>query len=258
MLHQFSRTELGIGSEGLEVLRNSTVAVLGVGGVGSFTVEALARSAVGRIILLDKDVVDITNINRQLHSLLDTIGQEKTELMKERIARINPECEVIVLNMFYNEETYERLFSAVDRIDYLVDAMDTVSSKIHLVKECKKRGIPIITSMGAANKTDPTRFKVADLFQTSYDPIAKVMRRELRKEGIKKGVKVVYSTEIPVKQRDDVLQQVVQNPDSPIRKAKQPPASNSFVPAVAGLIMASVAINDLLDKANIKIERVSQ
>lgn len=258
MLHQFSRTELGIGSEGLEVLRNSTVAVLGVGGVGSFTVEALARSAVGRIILLDKDVVDITNINRQLHSLLDTIGQEKTELMKERIARINPECEVIVLNMFYNDETYERLFSAVDRIDYLVDAMDTVSSKIHLVKECKKRGIPIITSMGAANKTDPTRFKVADLFQTSYDPIAKVMRRELRKEGIKKGVKVVYSTEIPVKQRDDVLQQVVQNPDSPIRKAKQPPASNSFVPAVAGLIMASVAINDLLDKANIKIERVSQ
>jgi len=258
MLHQFSRTELGIGSEGLEVLRNSTVAVLGVGGVGSFTVEALARSAVGRIILLDKDVVDITNINRQLHSLLDTIGQEKTELMKERIARINPECEVIVLNMFYNEETYEQLFSAVDRIDYLVDAMDTVSSKIHLVKECKKRGIPIITSMGAANKTDPTRFKVADLFQTSYDPIAKVMRRELRKDGIKKGVKVVYSTEIPVKQRDDVLQQVVQNPDSPIRKAKQPPASNSFVPAVAGLIMASVAINDLLDKANIKIERVSQ
>ncbi|MBP1930457.1 tRNA threonylcarbamoyladenosine dehydratase [Ammoniphilus resinae] len=258
MLHQFSRTELGIGSEGLEVLRNSTVAVLGVGGVGSFTVEALARSAVGRIILLDKDVVDITNINRQLHSLLDTIGQEKTELMKDRIARINPECEVIVLNMFYNEETYEQLFSAVDRIDYLVDAMDTVSSKIHLVKECKKRGIPIIASMGAANKTDPTRFKVADLFQTSYDPIAKVMRRELRKDGIKKGVKVVYSTEIPVKQREDVLQQVVQNPNTPIRKAKQPPASNSFVPAVAGLIMASVAINDLLDSANVKIERVSQ
>lgn len=258
MLHQFSRTELAIGSEGLKALKGSTVAVLGVGGVGSFTVEALARTGVERLILLDKDVVDITNINRQLHALLDTIGQEKTELMKERVARINPECEVIVLNMFYNEETYEQLFSAVDRLDYIVDAMDTVSSKIHLVKECKKRNIPIICSMGAANKTDPTRFKVEDLFQTSYDPIAKVMRRELRKEGIKKGVKVVYSTEIPVKQREEVLQEVVQNPDSPIRKAKQPPSSNAFVPSVAGLIMASVVINDLLAKANIQIQRVSQ
>lgn len=258
MLHQFSRTELAIGVEGIDVLKGSTVAVLGVGGVGSFTVEALARSGVGRIILLDKDVVDITNINRQLHALLDTIGQEKTELMKERIARINPQCESIVLNMFYNEDTYEQFFSSVEKIDFIVDAMDTVSSKIHLVKESRKRNIPIICSMGAANKTDPTRFQVADLFQTSYDPIAKVMRRELRKDGIKKGVKVVYSTEIPVKQKEDVLQQVVQNPDSPIRKAKQPPSSNAFVPSVAGLIMASVVINDLLAAAHIKIERVSE
>ena len=258
MLHQFSRTELAIGVEGLEVLRGSTVAVLGVGGVGSFTVEALARSGVGRIILLDKDVVDITNINRQLHALLDTIGQEKTELMKERVARINPKCEVIVLNMFYNEETYEQFFSTVERIDYIVDAIDTVSSKIHLVKESKNRQIPIICCMGAANKTDPTRFKVADLFQTSYDPIAKVMRRELRKEGVKKGIKVVYSTETPVKQKEDVLQQVVQNPDSPIRKAIQPPSSNAFVPSVAGLIMASVVINDLLAKADVQIERVHE
>lgn len=258
MLHQFSRTELAIGKEGLEALKGSAVAVLGVGGVGSFTVEALARTGVGRLILLDKDVVDITNVNRQIHALLDTIGQEKTELMKERVARINPQCDVRVLNMFYNEETYEQFFSEVEKIDYVVDAMDTVSSKIHLVKECRKRNIPIICSMGAANKTDPTRFKVADLFQTSYDPIAKVMRRELRKDGIKKGLKVVYSTEIPVKQREEVLEQVVQNPNSPIRKAKQPPSSNAFVPSVAGLIMASVVINDLLAHANVEILRVSQ
>src|SRR5699024_4694169 len=213
MLHQFSRTELAVGTDGIEVLQQSTVAVLGVGGVGSFTAEALARSGVGRIILLDKDVVDITNINRQIHALLDTIGQEKTELMKERIARINPACEAIVLNMFYNDETYEQLFSAVNRLDYIVDAMDTISSKIHLVKQAKQRNIPIISCMGAANKTDPTRFQVTDLFQTSYDPIAKVMRRELRKSGINKGVKVVFSSEIPVKQKGEVLQQVVQDPN---------------------------------------------
>jgi tRNA A37 threonylcarbamoyladenosine dehydratase len=258
MLHQFSRTELAIGSVGLEVMRNSTVAVLGVGGVGSFTVEALARTSVGTIILLDKDVVDITNVNRQLHAMLDTIGQEKTELMKERIARINPDCKVHILNMFYNEDTYDQLFTLTGRIDYVVDAMDTVSAKIHLVKECQKRNIPIICSMGAANKTDPTRFKVADLFQTSYDPIAKVMRRELRKDGIKKGVKVVYSTEIPVKQKAEVMDQVVQNPNSPIRKAKMPPSSNAFVPSVAGLIMASVVVNELLESAHVTIDRVSQ
>ncbi|RKD23934.1 tRNA threonylcarbamoyladenosine dehydratase [Ammoniphilus oxalaticus] len=258
MLHQFSRAELAVGVEGIEVLKNSTVAVLGVGGVGSFTAEALARSGVGRIILLDKDVVDITNINRQIHALLDTVGQEKTELMKERIAKINPHCEAIVLNMFYNEQTFEQLFSAVEQIDYIVDAMDTISSKIHLVKEAKARGIKIISSMGAANKTDPTRFEVTDLFKTSYDPIAKVMRRELRKSGINKGVKVVFSTEIPVKQKVDVLQQVAPNQETPIRKAKMPPSSNAFVPSVAGLIMAGVVINDLLEEANIKIERVNE
>ncbi|HJV44267.1 MAG TPA: tRNA threonylcarbamoyladenosine dehydratase [Bacillota bacterium] len=258
MLHQFSRTELAVGTAGLEVLRNSTVIVLGVGGVGSFAAEALARTSVGTLILVDRDVVDITNINRQLHAMLDTIGQQKTELMKERIARINPNCKVHIMNMFYNEETSDQLFSLTDSVDYIVDAIDTVSAKIHLVKECRRRGIPIISSMGAANKTDPTRFKVADLFQTSYDPIAKVMRRELRKEGIKKGVKVVYSTEIPVKQKEEVMDQVVQNPDSPIRKAKMPPASNAFCPSVAGLIMASAVVDGLLEKGNIVIDRVSQ
>lgn len=244
MLHQFSRCELAFGPEGLEIMKNSTVAVLGIGGVGSFTVEALARTGVGKLILLDKDVVDITNINRQLHATLHTIGQEKTELMKQRIASINPECEVITLNMFYDETTAERLFE--HKLDYIVDAMDTVSAKIHLIIEAKKRNIPIISSMGAANKMDPTRFEVTDISKTSYDPIAKVIRRELRKERIFKGVKVVYSKEIPVTIRTDVREQIVTNPDSPIRKVKQPPASNAFVPSVAGLILASVVVRDLL------------
>ncbi|GIO04978.1 tRNA threonylcarbamoyladenosine dehydratase [Brevibacillus reuszeri] len=226
-------------------MKNSRVAVLGVGGVGSFTVEALARTGVGKLVLVDKDVVDITNINRQIHATLNTVGQKKAELMKERIATINPECEVVTLNMFYNAETADQFFA--HELDYIVDAMDTMSAKLHLIQEAKRRGIPIISSMGAANKMDPTRFEVADISQTSYDPIAKVIRRELRKNGIYKGVKVVYSREIPVTVRSDVREQIVSNPNSPISKVRQPPASNAFVPSVAGLILASVVVRDLLD-----------
>ncbi len=145
MLHQFSRNELAIGKEGLETLKNSTVAVLGVGGVGSFAAEALARSGVGRILLVDKDDVDITNVNRQLHALLSTVGQPKVDLMKARIADINPECEVIALKMFYTEETYEQFFDY--DLDYVIDASDTICYKIHLMKECLKRDIPLISSM---------------------------------------------------------------------------------------------------------------
>lgn len=245
MLHQFSRCELAFGPEGLEKMKNSTVAVLGVGGVGSFTVEALARTGVGKLVLVDKDVVDITNINRQIHANLQTIGRSKTELMKERVALINPECEVVTLDMFYSAETADQLFAY--KLDYLVDAMDVVSAKIHLILEAKKRNIPIVASMGAANKMDPTRFEVVDISRTSYDPIAKVIRRELRKERIYKGVKVVYSKEIPVTIRGDVQEQIVADPNSPIRKVRQPPASNAFVPSVAGLILASVVVRDIVD-----------
>ncbi|WP_139490351.1 tRNA threonylcarbamoyladenosine dehydratase [Brevibacillus dissolubilis] len=244
MLHQFSRCELAFGPEGLEKMKNSTVAVLGIGGVGSFTVEALARTGVGKLVLIDKDVVDITNINRQIHATLNTIGQHKAVLMQERIATINPECEVVTLDMFYNEETAEKLFE--HKLDYIVDAMDTVSAKIHLIIEAKRRGIPIISSMGAANKMDPTKFQVEDISKTSYDPIAKVVRRELKKARIYKGVKVVYSKEIPVTIKEEVRDQIVSNPNSPIRKVKQPPASNAFVPSVAGLILASVVVQDLV------------
>ncbi|WP_010270685.1 tRNA threonylcarbamoyladenosine dehydratase [Paenibacillus senegalensis] len=250
MLNQFSRTELAIGPEGIDVMKGSTVAVLGVGGVGSFAVEALARTGVGRIIMIDKDVVDITNVNRQLHALLSTVGKPKAELMRERIKDINPECDAVALKMFYNEETYEQLFAYP--LDYVIDASDTISYKIHLIKECLKRDIPLISSMGAANKMDPTRFQVADISRTTMDPIARVIRQKLRKEGIRKGVKVVFSTEEPTKPRQDVTKQIVPDNAPEIRKAKQPPASNAFVPPVAGLIMVSVAVKDLLAKAGIE------
>jgi tRNA A37 threonylcarbamoyladenosine dehydratase len=256
MLHQFSRNELAIGVEGLDVMKRSTVAVLGVGGVGSFAAEALARSGIGRIILIDKDVVDITNINRQLHALLSTIGQPKTELMRERILQINPACEVITLKMFYTEETYEQLFQ--HQIDYMLDASDTISYKIHLIKECMKRKLPLCTCMGAANKMDPTLFQVADISKTSMDPMARVIRQKLRKEGIKKGVKVVFSTEMPVKPREEVTQRIVPETAPEIRKAKQPPASNAFVPSVAGLILASVAIRDLLTMGDVVVPTLQQ
>ncbi|KEQ22944.1 tRNA threonylcarbamoyladenosine dehydratase [Paenibacillus tyrfis] len=250
MLHQFSRTELAIGPEGLEIMKNSTVAVLGIGGVGSIAAEALARTGVGRIIMIDKDVVDITNVNRQIHALTTTVGQPKAELMRDRILQINPECDAVALRMFYTEETYELLFQYP--LDYILDASDTISYKIHLIKQCLQRKIPLISSMGAANKMDPTRFQVADISKTSVDPMARVIRHKLRKEGIKKGVKVVFSTEEPIKPRIDVTQRIVPENAPEIRKAQQPPASNAFVPPVAGLIMVGVAVRDLLAKAGLK------
>lgn len=251
MLHQFSRTELAIGPEGLEIMKNSTVAVLGIGGVGGIAVEALARTGIGRLILIDKDTVDITNVNRQIHALTTTVGQKKAELMVDRVKLINPECEAIALNMFYTEETYEELFKL--KPDYVLDASDTIIYKVHLIKECLSRGIPMISSMGAANKMDPTRFQVADISKTTYDPIARVIRQKLRKEGIKKGVKVVFSTEPPMKPRQDVTDKIVPENAPDRRKAKQPPASNAFVPPVAGLIMVSVAVRDLLEAGGVSV-----
>ncbi|KGR83449.1 ThiF family adenylyltransferase [Lysinibacillus odysseyi] len=251
MLHQFSRNELAIGKEGLEKLQNTTVAILGVGGVGSFAAEACARSGVGRIVLVDKDNVDITNINRQLVAYLSTVGKSKSAVMKERIADINPACEVIDMHMFYTEETYEDFFA--QGIDYVIDASDTVMYKIHIMKECLKRGIPIISSMGAANKMDPTRFKIADISKTHTDPLAKIIRTKLKKEGIKKGVTVVFSDESPIVVRPDVVE-TVGNPNAEIRKAKMPPSSNAFVPSVAGLIAASWVINQIVK--DVKITRV--
>lgn len=248
MLHRYSRTELVIGPEGLEKLWNTTVCVLGMGGVGSFAVEALARSGVGRLILVDKDVVDVTNINRQLPALTHTVGQEKAELMAQRVKEINPDIEVITLRMFYLEETKESIFEY--KPDYVVDAIDTISAKISLIVECHKRNIPIISSMGAANKIDPTQFRVMDISKTKVDPIAKIIRRKLKDYGIYKGVNVVCSLEQPRKPREEITEQIVpqavKEGEAP-RKSKNPPASLAYVPSVAGLILASVVVRDICD-----------
>lgn len=233
-------------------MKGKTVAILGVGGVGSFAAEACARTGVGRIILVDKDTIDITNINRQLVAYLSTIGRSKSAVMKERIADINAECEVIDLHMFYTDETSEEFFSY--KPDYVIDASDTISYKIHLIQQCLERDIKIISSMGAANKIDPTRFQIADISKTHTDPLAKVMRLRLRKLGINKGVPVVFSDESPIVVREDVLE-TVGNADASIRKAQMPPASNAFCPSVAGLILASWVLNDIV--ADIPIERVN-
>lgn len=251
LLHQFSRNELAIGKEGVERMRGTTVAILGVGGVGSFAAEACARSGIGRIILVDKDEVDITNVNRQLVAYLSTVGRSKTEVMKERIADINKDCEVIGLHMWYTEETADEFFSY--QPDYVIDASDTISYKVHIAQECIARNVKIISCMGVANKMDPTSIKIADISKTHTDPLAKVIRLRLRKAGISKGLPVVFSEESPVVIREDVVGSVGK-PDAPIRKAEMPPASNAFVPSVAGLVCASWVMNDIV--ADIPIKRI--
>ncbi|MCX7695167.1 MAG: tRNA threonylcarbamoyladenosine dehydratase [Caloramator sp.] len=237
MLEPFSRTELLIGREALEKLKKSKVAVFGVGGVGSFAVEALARSGVGTLVLVDKDDICITNINRQIHATTKTVGKPKVEVMAERIKDINPLCDVVTYKMFYNKDTAKELLS--DDYDYVIDAIDTVSSKIDLIVRCKENNIPIISSMGAGNKLDPTKFEVSDIYKTSVCPLAKVMRSELKKRGVK-DLKVVYSKETPIR-RDDI-QQTNENP------RKQVPASISFVPSVVGLIIAGEVIKDIIKR----------
>ena len=233
MIHEFSRTELLIGKEALERLKKSKVAVFGIGGVGSFAAEALARAGIGKFVLVDKDVVEITNLNRQLIATRKTLGRPKAEIMKERILDINPEAEVTVYQAFYLPETASELIQ--DDYDYIVDAVDTVTAKIDLVVQAKKRGIPIISSMGAGNKLDPTRFRVADIYSTLVDPLAKVMRRELRSRGIE-SLKVVYSDEPPIKP--------MESEEKTARR--HVPGSISFVPPVAGMIIAGEVVKDII------------
>ena len=251
MLHQFSRNELAIGTEGIERLKNTTVMILGIGGVGTFAAESLARSGVGRLILIDKDDVDITNVNRQIHALVDTVGESKVKLMAERIKRINPKCEVIQLHMFYTDETYEEIFNY--DFDYCIDASDTIMYKVHLMKECLKRNIPIISSMGAANKSDPTRFRIADISKTYMDPMARVIRNKLKKEGIYKGVNVVFSDESPIVSKED-MNDKIGNKEGTSRKAQMPPSSNAFTPSTVGLICGSFVYNDVIK--DIHVERI--
>ena len=227
----FQRTKILLGEENFLKLTNSTVAVFGIGGVGSFTAEALARSGVGHLVLIDKDNIDATNINRQIHALTSTVGRSKVEVMRERILQINPAAKVDTVQKFYlPDEDAENFF--ICKYDYVVDAIDTITAKINLVVECEKRGIKIISSMGAGNKLNPAKFKVADIFQTSTDPVAKVLRKKLKEVGVK-NLKVVYSDEVPKKiDTKNFAEKVI--------------GSAAFVPSVAGLIIAAEVVKDLL------------
>lgn len=248
MLNQFSRTQLLLGQDGMDRLANARVAVFGVGGVGGFTVEALARSGVGTIDLIDDDKVCLTNINRQIIALRSTVGKYKVDVAAERLRDINQNIQVNTYKTFYMPDTAHQFdFSAYD---YVVDAIDTITGKLELVMQAHKAGTPIICSMGAGNKLDPTAFRVADIYKTSVDPLARVMRHELRKRGIKK-LKVVYSEEPPMRPVDDMASSCRTNcicPPGAARKCTERrdiPGSNAFVPSVVGLIIAGEVIKDL-------------
>ena len=235
MQEEFSRTELLFGPEAMETLQNARVAVFGVGGVGGYVVEALARSGVGTLDLIDKDTVSRSNVNRQIIATQDTIGRSKVEVAKERVLSINPEAVVHTYQSFFLPETADQF--DFDAFDYVVDAIDTVSGKIALVTACHEHGTPILCSMGAGNKMDPTAFQVTDLAKTSMDPIARILRKELRKRGIR-HVKVVYSTEPAL------------TPRTPEHEAPDPgrrsvPGSNAFVPSVVWLIIGGEVLKDL-------------
>lgn len=234
--NQFARTELLIGTEGITRLARSRVAVFGVGGVGGYVVEALARSGIGTLDLVDHDLVSITNLNRQILALHSTLGRYKVDVAKERILDINPKAQVYCHKVFYMPDTAGQFnFSAYD---YIVDAIDTVTGKIALIEQAQAVGTPIISSMGAGNKMNPAAFQAADLYETSVCPLAKVMRRELKKRGIKK-LKVVYSKEQPLQPAGTV-------PGEDDGQKKPVPGSNAFVPSAAGLVIAGEVVKDLL------------
>lgn len=246
--HKFSRTELLIGCEGLEKLKESKVVVVGVGGVGSFTVEALARAGVGTIVLVDDDNICLTNLNRQIHALYSTIAKSKVEVMRDRIYDINPECIVKIFKTYVKEDNISEIIEP--DTDYVVDAIDTVTSKISLIMWCKEHDMNIISCMGTGNKFDPTRFKIADIYDTKSCPLAKVMRHELKRREVK-SLKVLYSDEIPVEPRTDVVTCksgciCTKGSSNKCKFKRQIPGSISFVPSVAGLIIGGEVIKDIL------------
>ena len=233
----FSRTELLLGEEAMEKLKNSRVAVFGVGGVGGFAVEALARSGVGALDLIDDDTVSESNINRQIIALHSTVGQPKVEIAAARVRDINPDCVVRTYKTFYMHETAGQFdFS---HYDYVIDAIDTVSGKIALVVQAEEAGVPIISSMGAGNKLDPTAFRVADIYKTSVCPLARVMRRELKKRGIDR-LKAVYSEEEALTPAEDLTEEFSTH------HKRRTPGSVAFVPSVVGLILAGEVVKDLI------------
>lgn len=248
MLNQFSRTQLLLGEDKMKRLSEAKVAVFGIGGVGGYVVEALVRSGVGSFVLIDDDKVCLTNLNRQIIATRKTVGKYKTEVMKDRILEINPDAQVEIRNEFYLPETADRF--DFTEYSYVVDAVDTVTAKIDIILRAKESGVPVISCMGAGNKLDPTQFQVADIYKTTMCPLAKVMRRELKKRGVKK-LKVVYSTEKPTRPIEDMSISCRTNcicPPGAAHKCTERrdiPGSVAFVPSVAGLIIAGEVIKDL-------------
>ena len=238
-MNQFSRTELMLGEKAIKKLNNSRVIVFGIGGVGGYVCEALVRSGVGEIDIVDNDTVSLTNLNRQIIALHSTVGQSKVDVMEKRINDINPNCKVSKHQVFFGEETENEI--DFESFDYVVDAIDSVKSKLLIAKICNEKSIPLISSMGTGNKLDPTRLEISDISKTSYDPLAKVMRRELRKLGIN-HLCVVYSKEEAIKPNEKSIDALIE--DEGVQK-RTVPASNAFVPSAAGLIIASKVIKDL-------------
>ena len=239
MLNQFSRTALLVGQEAIAKLQQSRVAIFGIGGVGGYVAEALARSGVGSFDLIDNDTVAVTNLNRQIIATHATIGQPKVQVMSERIHAINPEAQVHIHQCFFlPENAHEFDF---DQYDYVVDAVDTVAAKIAIIMAAKAASVPVISSMGAGNKMDPAKFQVADIFKTSVDPLARVMRQEMKKRGVKK-LKVVYSTELPLTPVGELEDEC--HAEAPQRRAL--PGSTAFTPSAAGLLLASEVVKDLI------------
>ncbi|MBX4262873.1 tRNA threonylcarbamoyladenosine dehydratase [Clostridium estertheticum] len=251
--HALSRTELLIGMDSLNKLKESKVVVFGIGGVGSYTVEALVRAGIGKIVLIDDDTICLTNLNRQIHATHKTIGKSKVLVMKDRILEINPKCEVITYETFVTADNMGDIIT--EDTDYVVDAIDTVASKISLVEYCTKRSIKIICCLGTGNKLDPTLFRVVDIYDTKVCPLARVMRQELRKRNIDK-LKVVYSQEVPIKPKSDEVITckegcVCTGGSKKCAMKRQIPGSISFVPPVAGMIIGGEVIKDLIKKVNI-------
>ena len=251
MLNQFSRTELLIGAEGIKKLSEARVAVFGIGGVGGYVCEALVRSGVGHFDLVDDDKVCLTNLNRQIIATRKTIGRYKTEVMLERMQDINPDVDVRVHNCFFLPENADDF--PFEEYDYVVDAVDTVTAKLELIMRAKAKNVPIISAMGAGNKLDPGRFKIADIYKTEGCPLARVMRYELKRRGVKK-LKVVYSNEPPIKPREDMGASCRTHcvcPPGAAHKCTERrdiPGSTAFVPAVAGLMIAGEVVKDLIAK----------
>ena len=236
MLNQFSRTELLLGTDAVEGLGNKRVAIFGIGGVGGYVCEALVRSGVGHFDLIDNDTVSLTNINRQIIATHSTVGRQKVEVMKERMLDINPDADITIHQCFFLPENADEF--DFNSYDYVVDAVDTVTAKIEIIMKCKELGVPVISAMGAGNKLDPSRFRVADIYKTTMCPLAKVMRKEMKKRGVK-DLKVVFSDEMPVSpiETEDV------EPLNPGKRAT--PGSIAFAPSAAGLVLASEVIKDL-------------